>query len=145
MDPIDPMHRNLAQLSGREAQLADRVFERFFLGHPEIASLFGRESLSEREEMVRETLVCVLAQIEGEPWLIGNLEAMGASHQEYGVRDEMYIWWVDCMLSGLAEMLGADGDEAMAIAWRSALEALCEPMRSAGRRKAAAGSAKASD
>jgi len=143
MDPTDPMYRSLAQLSGREAQLADRVFDRFFLGHPEIAGLFGRESLSEREEMVRETLVCALAHIEGEPWLIGNLEAMGASHQEYGVRDEMYVWWVDCMLAALAEMFAADWDRAMAIAWRSVLEALCEPMRAAGRRKAAAGSAKA--
>ena len=139
------MHRSLEQLSGRVALLAERAFDRFFLGHPEIAALFGRESLSEQEEMVRETLVSALAHREGEPWLISNLEAMGASHQEYGVRDEMYDWWVDCMLAALAEVLAADWDVAMALEWRSALEGVCEPMRAAGRRKAAVGGAMPSE
>jgi hemoglobin-like flavoprotein len=109
------------------------AFAHLFAGHPEIEGLFGRESISEREEMVRETLASALAHVDAEPWLLGNLEAMGASHEEYGVRSEMYERWAESMLVALAHVL-TDWDAAAERVWRCVLLAICAPMREAGKR-----------
>jgi len=58
---------------------------------------------------------------------------MGASHREYGVREEMYDRWVTSLLTALPEVLGARRDAATARSWRAVLAAIRAPMRTAGR------------
>ena len=125
---------SLERLSSREPVLVTRFYELFFERHPEVRALFGEHGLSEREEMMRETLVSVVAYIEREPWLEINLEAMGKSHAEYGVEAPMYDWFVDCMLDALEQVSGADWRVEYDPAWRSALGFLTDVMRAAGAR-----------
>ena len=132
------LERSLEALAGREGALAECAFGHLFAGHPEIEALFGAEAISEREEMVRETLASVLAMLDDEPWWVDNLEAMGASHHEYGVRDEMYDRWIASLVVAMGEVIPEAWSARLAAAWRDALEAICEPMRRAGRRKALA-------
>ncbi len=88
-DEADHLLESLERLSGREPELVRQFYALFFERHPEVTKLFGEHSLSEQEEMVRETLVSIVAHVEKEPWLQTNLEAMGKSHAEYGVEDRM--------------------------------------------------------
>ena len=125
---------SLDRLSGHEPQLVEQFYALFFERHPRVTELFGKHSLSEQEEMVRETLVSVLGYVENEPWLHTNLEAMGKSHAEYGVEDCMYDWMVECMLDALERVSGADWSDEYASAWRSALGHLTDVMRAAGAR-----------
>jgi len=125
---------SLDRLSGREPQLVEQFYALFFERHPEVTQLFGKHSLSEQEEMVRETLVSVVAYVEKEPWLQTNLEAMGKSHAEYGVEDGMYGWMVECMLDALERVSGADWREEYGPPWRGALGHLTDVMRAAGAR-----------
>ncbi len=125
---------SLDRLSGREPQLVEQFYALFFERHPEVTELFGKHSLSEQEEMVRETLVSMVAHVEKEPWLQTNLEAMGKSHAEYGVEDRMYDWMVECMLDAVERILGADCRDEYVPAWRSALGYLTGVMRAAGAR-----------
>ena len=131
-DEAEHLLASLDRLSGREPQLVEHFYALFFERHPEVTELFGKHSLSEQEEMVRETLVSVVAYVEQEPWLQTNLEAMGKSHSEYGVEDRMYDWMVECMLDALEGVLGADWREEYGPAWRSALGYLTDVMRAAG-------------
>ena len=124
----------LEGLSGREPLLVARFYELFFERHPEVRGLFGVHGLSEQEEMVRETLVSVVAYIEREPWLEINLEAMGKSHSEYGVEAPMYDWFVECMLDALKQVSGTGWRVDYDPAWRSALGLLTDIMRAAGAR-----------
>lgn len=133
-EEADHLLASLERLSGRESELVQQFYALFFERHPEVTKLFGKHSLSEQEEMVRETLVSMVALIENEPWLQTNLEAMGKSHAEYGVEDRMYDWMVECMLDALERILGADGRDQYAPAWRSALGYLTDVMRAAGAR-----------
>jgi hemoglobin-like flavoprotein len=129
---------SLDRLAGREQQLMECFYALFFGRHPELRGLFGEHSISEQEEMIRETLASVVAHLHDEPWLDGNLEAMGKSHHEYGVEDPMYDWFLECMLDALGQVAGGDWDGSCTSAWRSALERLTGVMREAGRRASAA-------
>ncbi len=133
-EEADPLLASLDRLSGRESELVHQFYTLFFERHPEVTKLFGEHSLSEQEEMVRETLVSVVGYVEREPWLQTNLEAMGKSHAEYGVEDRMYDWMVECMLDALERILGPDGRDKYDPAWRSALGHLTGVMRAAGAR-----------
>ncbi len=130
----DHLLASLERLSGREPEFVDQFYSLFFKRHPEVTKLFGNHSLSEQEEMVRETLVSLVAHVEKEPWLQTNLEAMGKSHAKYGVEDRMYDWMVECMLGALERVLGEDCRDEYYSAWRSALGYLTGVMRAAGAR-----------
>lgn len=132
MPPRDLLLEMLEALSGREAELVERFYERFFERHPELRELFGEHGVSEREEMIRETLASVLAWLEDEPWLDDNLEAMGKSHAEYGVEGQMYPWFVDTMIDTLEEIAGPTWTPRCREAWREGLERLTTTMRRAG-------------
>jgi hemoglobin-like flavoprotein len=128
----DQLLASLDRLSGHEPKLAQHFYTLFFEHRPEVTKLFGEHSLSEQEEMVRETLVSMVAYVEKEPWLQTNLEAMGKSHAEYGVEDRMYDWMVECMLDAVEQILGADCRDEYRPAWRSTLDHLTGVMRAAG-------------
>ena len=134
MDDTELMLSSLESISGREEQVVERFYPLFFERHPEVCELFGEHSVSEREEMIRETLASVLAHVEQEPWLAENLEAMGRSHEEYGVESPMYDGYVDCLLETLEEVAGADWQPGCGAAWRAALETITGVMRRAGGR-----------
>jgi hemoglobin-like flavoprotein len=133
-EEADPLLASLDRLSGHEPELVQHFYALFFERHPEVTKLFGEHSLSEQEEMVRETLVSMLAYVEQEPWLQTNLEAMGKSHAEYGVEDRMYEWMVECMLDAVERILGAECRDEYHPAWRTALGHLTSVMRAAGAR-----------
>lgn len=132
MDDRDLLMSSLETLAGRESGLVDRFYELFFSRHPEVCELFGEHGISEREEMIRETLGSVVAHLEDESWLDDNLEAMGKSHQEYGVEGRMYDWFVDCMLDTLEEVAGPEWKPGCREVWRGALERVTATMRRAG-------------
>lgn len=85
----------------------EHFYPRFFRENPEVVPLFGIHALSEREEMMQETLRSLLALHERASWLETNLRALGASHAEYGVTTSMYPPFVDAFLATLREQLGS--------------------------------------
>ena len=127
------IHSSLEALAGREEELTERFYPLFFSRHPEVQELFGEHGVSEREEMIRETLNSALAHADDEPWLDGNLEAMGRSHAEYGVELWMYDAFLACLLDVLEDTLGPEWSEACDGAWSRALERLTRVMRRAAR------------
>ena len=127
-----------AGVDSKVARSISRVLEKiseqeiFFDLRPDTRPLFGVHALSEREEMMRETLRSLYAWVEGEPWLESNLEALGRSHWEYGVTADMYGSYVDSMLACGTEVLGEFLDAEKLQDVRMALEVVCSQMRSAG-------------
>jgi hemoglobin-like flavoprotein len=122
----------LERLAEQEAKLTERFYEVFFELRPDSLPLFGVHSISEREEMIRETLRSLYAWAEGEPWLGDNLDALGRSHWEYGVTADMYPSFVDAMLECVRELLGDFLDAEKTHDLQVALEAVCTRMRLAG-------------
>ncbi len=115
LDEESPDERTRDEILGLLAELGtaerteafvERFYRRFFRDNPEVVPLFGIHALSEREEMVQETLRSLLALHERASWLEANLRALGASHAEYGVTTSMYPPFVDAFLSTLRDQLG---------------------------------------
>lgn len=134
---LDPQAREaflaaLAALSDNEEAFTESLYERFFALRPDAAELFGEYSISEREEMVRETFRCLLAWLEGEPWLETNLRALGQSHAEYGVEGEMYPPFVEALIASAHAVSGGSLDASALALLRDAAEDVVSTMRAAG-------------
>jgi hemoglobin-like flavoprotein len=123
---------SLEALAGREPEIVEHFYDLFFERHPDVRPLFGEHSISEREEMVRETLSSVLADADEEPWLDENLVAMGRSHAEYGVEARSYPDFVAAMLDTLDHLEVPGWDSGIRAAWERALVRITDVMRQAG-------------
>jgi hemoglobin-like flavoprotein len=82
--------------------------------------------------MIRETLHSVHALYEGQVWLEENLVALGKSHREYGVTQDMYPSFVDCLIECGQEILGDEFDAATVVSLRAAISQIAERMSIAG-------------
>lgn len=112
-EQFDPasLLRALGAYAAHEARITERFYELFFDRRPDTLELFGAHSIGEREEMMRETLHSLHALHEGHVWLKDNLVALGQSHWEYGVTEDMYTSFVECLIDCGREILGDEVDE----------------------------------
>ncbi len=118
----------LETLAAQEGKITEALYPLFFDRRPDARPLFGVHAIAEREEMIRETLRCLLALAEGESWLAGNLEALGCSHFEYGVTGDMYGDFVDAFV----EVAAAELDGPLREVLRGGLARIADTMRRAG-------------
>jgi hemoglobin-like flavoprotein len=134
LGPIDPpaLLRALERFAAHEAEITVRFYEIFFERRPDTLELFGTHSIAEREEMMRETLHSLHALYEGQDWLEGNLAALGKSHWEYGVTQDMYPSFVDSLIDCGQEILGDEFDAAAVVSLRAAISQIAERMSIAG-------------
>ena len=107
----------------RQPQVTPRFYEILFSRYPQAKPLFGRNGTNQAE-MLQQALVAVVEHLEDASWLTQTLEAMGAKHLDYGVRDDMYPWVGECLLATLAEIAGDDWSPALASAWGDAYGAI---------------------
>ena len=134
LEPIDSpaLLRGLEMFAHHEPQITERFYEIFFERRPDAVELFGAHSIAEREEMIRETLHSVHALYEGQVWLEENLVALGKSHREYGVTQDMYPSFVDSLIECGQEILGDEFDAATVVSLRAAISQIAERMSIAG-------------
>lgn len=134
LDPIDSpaLLRALEMFARQEAPITERFYEIFFERRPDTRELFGAHSIGEREEMMRETLHSLHAFYEGQEWLEGNLVALGKSHCEYGVTQDMYSSFVDSLIDCGQQVLGDEFDEAAVVSFRAAMTVIAQRMSAAG-------------
>ena len=132
--PIDSpsLLRALEIFAAHEAQITERFYEIFFERRPDTLELFGAHSIAEREEMMRETLRSLHAIYDRQDWLEDNLTALGKSHWEYGVTEDMYPVFIDSMIDCGREILGEQLDEAATVSLRASLAQISQRMSAAG-------------
>jgi len=132
LDDQATLTRGLEQIGAHENAFTEAFYALFFERRPDTLALFGVHSISEREEMMRETLHSLFAVNEGEPWLRGNLLALGESHAEYGVTADMYDSYCEVFVDTAQKMLGDDLKDRELKALRDAIFEVARLMREAG-------------
>ncbi len=120
--------RAVEAIVGEDARFMERFYALFFERRPDTRPLFGVHAESEREEMLRETIRSLVALAEEEPWLDGNLMALGRSHAEYGVEAEMYESFARTFLDCANESADGPLDDAAAQALEAGIREVSRRM-----------------
>jgi hemoglobin-like flavoprotein len=114
-------------------ELTHRFYEILFDRYPETRAMFPRSRQADQEKMLTQALVAVMEHLEDAPWLVNTLHALGARHVAYGVRDEMYAWVGDALLTTLREIAGPAWTPELEQAWSDAYGAIAGLMQEGAR------------
>ncbi|MAG30837.1 MAG: hypothetical protein CL908_08110 [Deltaproteobacteria bacterium] len=121
--------QSLDRVMHGEVDLSTRLYERLFSRHPELRELFGPNSIPVQEEMITETLISAVDDLEGLPWIEDNMQLLSQKHSDADVTSEMYDWWAECVIETLAELSAPDWNRRLEELWRKQIARLCELMR----------------
>jgi hemoglobin-like flavoprotein len=123
----DLLRESFALVAHRSPDLTRRFYEILFARYPVVRPMFSANT-AQQERMLRDTLAAVIDHLDDAPWLDRTLQALGAKHIGYGVRDEMYAWVVECLLAALEEASGEAWNDEVQAAWAAALGAVVSMM-----------------
>jgi hemoglobin-like flavoprotein len=112
----------------REPVITARFYEILFARFPQAQALFGRNSTVAQQQMLQQSLVAVIHNLDDPDWLRSTLHALGAKHVDYGVTEPMFDWVGAALLATLEEILGDDWNADVARAWQDAYAAIAELM-----------------
>jgi len=125
---VQLMERNLELVSEHEVRLSDLVYDAFFGAHPELLDLFTARNSAASRQRIHETLMYTMDYLHGADWVSANMASLGEKHSSYEVTEEMYGWYTDAMLAGLAEVSGDAWSDDLASSWRQMLAYLGDLM-----------------
>lgn len=118
-----------------EQNLTLRFYEILFSRYPQVKRLFGRKSQLEQAKMLQETLVSVVDRLEDGDWVTNTLEAMGHTHVDYEVTEEMYPMVGECLILALKELSGEVWTPETEEAWSKAYGAISSIMIAGARKR----------
>lgn len=107
-----------------EQNLTLRFYEFLFARYPQVKPLFGRNSQTEQAKMLQEALVSVVDRLEDGEWVSNTLEAMGDTHVDYEVTEEMYPMVGECLILALKDLSGDAWTAETEQAWSDAYAAI---------------------
>lgn len=114
---VEILRTSFRMVDDREPALAERLYQILFSRHPELRPLFGNNSPQKQQTMLYQALVAILDHLEDAFWLEEALKSYGARHAQYGVTEEMYDWFGECLFAALAEIWGPMWTPRLAAAW----------------------------
>jgi hemoglobin-like flavoprotein len=117
---VEILRASFAMVDNREPPLAAQLYDTLFSRYPQVRPLFGRNSPHTQQRMLHQALVAILDHLEDAFWLEEALKKYGARHADYGVTEEMYDWFGECLLATLAEIKGTTWTPQLAAAWADA-------------------------
>lgn len=102
----------------RNPKLAAHFYALLFERYPETRRLFGgAEEMAIQEKHLVDAIEDLMYRIDNSATLSGTLEVVGARHVDYGVTDEMYDWFGECLLAVIAEALASEWTSELAAQW----------------------------
>ena len=85
--------------------------------------------LTQTVPLLHQALVAILDHLEDAFWLEEALKKYGARHADYGVTEERYDWFGECLLATLAEIKGPTWTPQLAAAWADAYRVISGLMK----------------
>lgn len=114
-----------------EAALTDdsfgrRFYEHLFEAHPEIRPLFKRNSQGAQQKMFAQKLCAIVDSIEDDSAFLAEARAVARTHEDYGVRPEMYSWVRAALIQTLRGAAGTEWSIEAERAWTEAYDRLAK-------------------
>ena len=113
----------------RDPNFVARFYTKLLARHPQLRSLLGATVSQRQHAMLYQALVAILDHLDDAPWLEEALKKYGARHASYGVTDEMYDWFGECLLATLADVDDSGWTPQLAAAWSEAYLAISGLMK----------------
>jgi len=126
---VELLRSSFALVVEREPEVTRKFYDVLFTKYPAAKPFFSTRSRADQERMLRDMLVAIMDHLEDGPWLKAQLGALGQKHVGYGVRDEMYGWVGDSLLTTLADVAGPAWTPELAQAWADAYGAIARLMQ----------------
>lgn len=108
----------------RDLEFPARFYEILFANHPEVRSLFARNSDGAQHSLMAQTLMAILDHLEDRDWLVERLSLLGEHHVRYGVTREMYDWVGEALIASMAEATRDEWSERHQQAWAATYQVL---------------------
>ena len=143
LERVELLEESFDLLSGRGAEVVSRMYTRLFEMEPGLCSLFERSDLGTVKAMMLGMLIILRRSLRNIDSMAPMLEALGAHHQDYGVRNEDYGTMGVALLEAIAEVGGADWKPAYTAAWAEAYAVLWGMIVNGSRESAPAATAEA--
>ena len=115
----------------RDDTFPQRFYDNLFGAHPELRAMFKRNSPGAQNKLFAQKLAAIVDHVNDPGWLDRELGALSASHQSYGVTNEMYAWVGDALLATLREACGDEWTADAERAWTDAYGALARAITGA--------------
>jgi nitric oxide dioxygenase len=97
-----------------------RFYQRLFAAHPELVTLFHRNSTGSQHKVFAQKLAALVDHLDDPAWSERELAALAASHARYGVTHEVYPWVGTALIETLREVCGFAWSAAAEQAWTEA-------------------------
>ena len=116
MDDRALLLESVAWATEKEDIITLRFYELLFERDPAVRPLFSRDR-SAQAAMLQDAIMAAIDHLDDATWLTETMGALGATHIDYGVRDEMYPWVGECLVDAIAEPCGSRWTQAHKEAW----------------------------
>lgn len=116
----------LEQALSAEEDFPRLFYATLFARHPQLRSLFQRNSPGAQQKMFAQKLTAVVDHLDDPAWAQRELSALAQSHVGYGVTHEMYPWVGEALIDALRVSCGAAWSEEADRAWRQAYAAITQ-------------------
>ena len=116
---------------------AELFYARLFELDPSLAPMFAATDMAEQKKKLMQMITVAVRGLGRIDELLPALEAMGARHAGYGVREAHYRTVGEALLWTLARGLGASYTPEVEAAWVATYEAVAGAMQHGARQKAA--------
>ncbi len=126
---IEVLRTSFESFQNGEWTFTERFYGILLSRHPQLRVLFGGEVRRKQQVMLYQALAAIMDHLDDAFWLRTALMRYGARHAEYGVTDEMYDWFGECLLATLAECKGRDWTPHLERAWFDAYKAISTLMK----------------
>jgi len=126
---IEVLRTSFESLDHGEWNFTRRFYQNLLSRHPDLRALFGNGVEQKQHAMLFQALAAIMDHLDNAFWLKQALVRYGARHASYGVTNEMYDWFGECLMVTLAEAKGDDWSPRLEEAWREAYGAISQLMK----------------
>jgi len=126
---IEVLRTSFESLDQGEWRFTRRFYEKLLSGYPTLRVLFGDDVQHKQHAMLYQALAAIMDHLDNAFWLKQALMTYGARHASYGVTDEMYDWFGECLIATLAEAKGREWSPDLEKAWVEAYGAISRLMK----------------
>ena len=85
--------------------LIDRFYEVFLSSHPEIKPLFRHTDFTKQKQLLKTSVIMLLAHLEGKSAWTENLIQLAKRHskKELNIHPSLYQYWIDSLITAVKE------------------------------------------